>query len=196
MAQNRMNQVAQQELDITCKNRELASVIMSSVPMFEDGHFVGAFAMFSDITALRETEKRFRKIFEEAAIGMSLVDLEGRLLDVNPAFLKMLGYEKHEVVRKHFQGLPPSGRCPEKRQAVSKNWAKGKRDSYSRENRYLHKDNRVVWGQVTVSLLRSSRRRPAVCHRHGRGYYPTGKRRRKISAPIRSSSNRWLRSCP
>ncbi|MDP1761501.1 MAG: PAS domain S-box protein, partial [Deltaproteobacteria bacterium] len=72
MAQNRMNRVAQQELDITCKNQELASVIMSSVPLFEDGQFVGAFAMFSDITALRETEKRFRKIFEEAAIGMSL----------------------------------------------------------------------------------------------------------------------------
>ena len=35
-----------------------------------------------------------------------------------------------------------------------KELGKGIRDSYSRENRYLHKDNRVVWGQVTVSLLR------------------------------------------
>ena len=64
------NNVAQQELEIICKNRGLAAVIMSSVPLFEDGQFSGAFAMFSDVTALRETEKRFRKIFEEAAIGM------------------------------------------------------------------------------------------------------------------------------
>ena len=41
MAQNRMDKVAQQELDIMCKNRELASVIMSSVPLFEDGHLSG-----------------------------------------------------------------------------------------------------------------------------------------------------------
>ena len=155
MAQNRMNKVAQQELDITCRNQELASVIMSSVPLFEDGHFVGAFAMFSDITALRETEKRFRKIFEEAAIGMTLGDLNGRLLDANPAFLKMLGYEKHEVVQKHFKDFlhPEDGL---KSVRLFQELGKGSRDSYSRENRYLHKDNRVVWGQVTVSLLRAA----------------------------------------
>ena len=154
MSQNRMNNVAQQELDITCRNLELASVIMSSVPLFEDGHFVGAFAMFSDITALRETEKRFRKIFEEAAIGMTLGDLNGRLLDVNPAFLKMLGYEKHEVVQKHFKDFlhPEDGL---KSVRLFQELGKGTRDSYSRENRYLHKDKRVVWGQVTVSLLRA-----------------------------------------
>ena len=155
MAQNRMNHVAQQELDITCKNRELASVIMSSVPLFEDGHFVGAFAMFSDITALRETEKRFRKIFEEAAIGMCLVDMEGRLLDVNPALLKMLGYDKDEVVQKDFKDfLHPEDALTSAK--LFKELGKGARDSYSRENRYLHKDNRVVWGQVTVSLLRGA----------------------------------------
>jgi PAS domain S-box-containing protein len=154
MAQNRMDNVAQQELDITCKNQELASVIMSSVPLFEDGRFVGAFAMFSDITALRETEKRFRKIFEEAAIGMSLGDLNGRLLDVNPAFLKMLGYEKHEVINKYFNDFlhPEDGLKSVK---LFQELGKGSRDSYSRENRYLHKDKRVVWGQVTVSLLRA-----------------------------------------
>ena len=135
------------------QERGLASVIMSSVPLFEDGHFVGAFAMFSDITALRETEQRFRKIFEEAAIGMSLGDLSGRLLDVNPAFLKMLGYHKDEVVQKDFKDfLHPDDAAPSAK--LFKELAKGTRDSYSRENRYLHKDNRVVWGQVTVSLLR------------------------------------------
>ena len=155
MAQNRMNQVAQQELDIVCQNRGLASVIMSSVPMFEEGRFTGAFAMFSDITALRETEKRFRKIFAEAAHGMSLVDLDGHILDVNPALLKMLGYHKDEMVGKSFKVLL----VPEdaaKNTRLFKELCEGKRDSYSRESRYRHKDNRVVWGQVTVSLLRTA----------------------------------------
>jgi PAS domain S-box-containing protein len=155
MAQNRQNQVAQQELDITSANHGLASVIMSSVPMFEDGHFAGAFAMFSDITALRETEKRFRKIFEEAAHGMSLVDMDGSILDVNPALLKMLGFEKNEVVGKSFQALLLPEDAP-KNALLFKELYEGKRDSYSRESRYRHKDNRLVWGQVTVSLLRGT----------------------------------------
>ncbi len=155
MAQNRMHRVAQQELDITSQNRGLASVIMSSVPMIEDGEFAGAFAMFSDITTLRETEKRFRKIFEEAAHGMSLVDMEGNILDVNPAFLKMLGFHKAEVVGKSFQALLLAEDAG-KNARLFKELCEGNRDSFSRENRFRHKDNRVVWGQVTVSLLRAA----------------------------------------
>jgi PAS domain S-box-containing protein len=155
MAQNRMHQVAQQELEITSRDRGLASVIMSSVPMIEDGHFAGAFAMFSDITALRETEKRFRKIFEEAAHGMSVVDMEGNIMDVNPAFLKMLGFKKQEVVGKSFKALLLSEDAG-KSSKLFKELCEGIRDSFSRETRYRHKDNRVVWGQVTVSLLRAA----------------------------------------
>ena len=155
MAENRMNRVAQQELDITSQTRGLASVIISSVPMFEDGHFTGAFAMISDITALRETEKRFRKIFEEAAHGMSLVDMEGHIQDVNPALLKMLGFNKPELVGKSFKVLLfPEDAMRNGR--LYKELCEGKRDSYTREARYRHKDNRIVWGQVTVSLLRST----------------------------------------
>ena len=155
MAQNRKNNVAQQELDITCQNQGLASVIMSSVPLFEDGNFVGAFAMFSDITALRETEERFRKIFEEAAIGMCLVDMEGNLLDANPALLKMLGYTHEELLQKPVKDLVHPGDAKASVRMFTE-LGQGKQDSYSRENRYLHKDGEVVWGQVTVSLLRDA----------------------------------------
>lgn len=153
LARNKKNRVAQQELEITCKNRGVAAVIMSSVPLFENGEFIGAFAMFSDITALRETEKRFRKIFEEAAIGMSLVDMEGYLLDSNPALQQMLGYTKEELYRRSHQDFTH----PEDVQTsirMFQELGEGKRDSYTREQRYLRKDGREVWGQVTVSLLR------------------------------------------
>ena len=155
LAQNRKNLVTQQELEVACTNRGTAAVIMSSVPLFEDGQFVGAFAMFSDITALRETEQRFRKIFEEAAIGMSLVDLGGFILDTNPALEHMLGYSKEESCRMtlkeitHPQDLSVTTK-------LFKELAAGRRDSYSREQRYLRKDGQVVWGQVTVSILRGA----------------------------------------
>jgi PAS domain S-box-containing protein len=155
LVRNKRNQVAQQELEITCKNRGLASVLMSSVPLFENGQFVGAFAMFSDITALRETERRFRKVFEEAAIGMALMDMDGNLLDSNPALQKMLGYSKDELHRlsykeyTHPKDIPTSAR-------LFKELAEGKRDAYTREKRYIRKDGRLVWGQVTVSMLRDA----------------------------------------
>jgi PAS domain S-box-containing protein len=155
IAQNKKNNVAQQEVEITCKNRGVASVIMSSVPLFEDGQYIGAFAMFSDVTALRETERRFRKIFEEAAIGMSLIDMEGRLLDSNFALQSMLGYRKEDLYRRPFADFT-HGDDLVASTAFFKELVAGKRDSYTREQRYLRTDGQVVWGQETVSLLRDA----------------------------------------
>ena len=52
--------------------------------------------------ALRESEERFRTIFEKAAMGIGLTDLEGRILSVNPTFLRMLGYAGEELTGKSF----------------------------------------------------------------------------------------------
>ena len=159
LEENRKNSVAQQELEILCKNRGVAAVLMSSVPLFENAQFSGAFAMFSDITALRETEKRFRKIFEEAATGMCLVDMEGFILDSNPALLELLGYSKEEMFKKSFKDLTHPDDIPESI-SLFQELARGNRESYTREKRYICKDGQIVWGQVTVSILRGPRREP------------------------------------
>jgi PAS domain S-box-containing protein len=153
--ENRKNSVALQEIEVICKNRGVAFLIMSSVPLFENGSFTGAFAMFSDITALRETEKRFQKIFEDAAIGMALVDMEGILLDSNPALARMLACLKEDLYRKPFIHLT----APEDQELHAlrfKELAEGKRDSYRMEKRFLRKDGGVMWGQLNVSLVRGA----------------------------------------
>lgn len=155
LAENRKNSVAQQELEITCKNRGLAAVIMSSVPLFEDGQFIGAFAMFSDITQLRETERRFRKMFEEAVVGMCLVDMGGYLLDSNPALQAMLGFSREELYRTSFTALShPADQ--EESPALFRELVEGSRDAYRLEKRFIRKDGQVVWGQLTVSLVRGA----------------------------------------
>jgi PAS domain S-box-containing protein len=159
LEENCQNRVAQQELEISCKHHGVAAVLMSSVPLFENGKFSGAFAMFSDITALRETEKRFRKIFEEAASGMCLVDMEGYILDSNPALLEMLGYKKEEMFKKSFKDLTHPDDLPESL-GLFQELARENRESYTGERRYLRKDGQIVWGQVTVSILRGPRREP------------------------------------
>jgi PAS domain S-box-containing protein len=153
--ENRKNNVAQQEIEIICKNQGVAALIMSSVPLFENGGFSGAFAMFSDVTALRETEKRFQKIFEDAAIGMSLVDMEGQLLDSNPAMARMVAYDKDELYRKPFINLSH----PEDQESHAQlfhDLAEGRSDSYRMEKRFLRKDGEFVWGQLTVSTVRGA----------------------------------------
>jgi PAS domain S-box-containing protein len=85
--------------------------------------------------------------------------MEGYLLDSNPALLEMLGYKKEEMFEKSFKDLTHPDDLPETN-GLFQELAKGNRDSYTGEKRYLRKDGQIVWGQVTVSVLRGPRREP------------------------------------
>ncbi len=69
LAQNKKGQVAQQELELLTPAREPVAVIMSSVPIIEEGHFVGAFAMLNDITALKKMERQLIQQQKLEAVG-------------------------------------------------------------------------------------------------------------------------------
>jgi PAS domain S-box-containing protein len=100
--------------------------------------------------ALRESEARLRAIFEGAANGISLVDVTGRIVQVNNAFCDMLGYTEVELRDRTFLQLTHPDDA-----ALSWNVFEelidGRRDHYQIEKRYLHKDGQVVWGWLTVS---------------------------------------------
>src|SRR3569832_366247 len=53
--------------------------------------------------ALRQSEARFRLIFEDAAIGIGLANVAGQLVATNPAFQQMLGYSQSELQGMHLQ---------------------------------------------------------------------------------------------
>jgi PAS domain S-box-containing protein len=69
LAQNREGQVVQQELEIISKNRGPVAVIMSSVPLMENGRLLGTFAMFSDISEKKAMEKQIWQHQKMEAIG-------------------------------------------------------------------------------------------------------------------------------
>ncbi len=109
--------------------------------------------------ALRESEARFRATFSSAAIGIVLVDLEGRPVETNPAIARMLGYTRAELRGMVFTAVTHPD-------DVSTDWAlfeslvAGQREAYQMEKRYLHKEGHVVWGNLTVSLVRDGRGTP------------------------------------
>ena len=62
----------------------------------KDGKVVGASGLARDITAQRESETRFTELFETLQEGVYFCDPAGSLLDVNPAMVRMLGYDHRE----------------------------------------------------------------------------------------------------
>jgi diguanylate cyclase (GGDEF)-like protein/PAS domain S-box-containing protein len=102
--------------------------------------------------ALRESEARFRAMFDRAAIGMALVNAEGRLLESNPALREMLGYSDEELRGMHFADLTHPEDVVEDAASFEELVA-GDIDRFRLEKRYVRKDGRLLWGCLTSSSV-------------------------------------------
>lgn len=102
-------------------------------------------------SALRESERRFRNTFENAAVGMSHVGLDGRFLRVNQKFCNMVGYSREELSGKTFHEITWPEDLEADLQRVDR-LIKGEIESVTIEKRYIHKDGRIVWVNLTGSL--------------------------------------------
>jgi diguanylate cyclase (GGDEF)-like protein/PAS domain S-box-containing protein len=112
--------------------------------------------------ALKQSETRFRLIFENAAIGIVLADITGQLVATNRAFQQMLGYSQNELSGMHFtEFTPPESITVEG--TLYQEMVAGIRDFYQLEKRYLSKGGQLMWGQLTVSLVRDAEGKPQFC---------------------------------
>ena len=104
-------------------------------------------------------EARYRAVFASAAIGIALVDLAGRLVEGNPALLRMLGYGGDELCGVPFPAVTHPGDVLAD-QHLYDELVLGRRDYYELEKRYLRKDGQIAWGHLTVSLIRDATGKP------------------------------------
>ncbi|MDQ3913159.1 MAG: PAS domain S-box protein, partial [Actinomycetota bacterium] len=103
--------------------------------------------------ALRESEEWFRATFEQAAVGIAHNALNGSWLRVNQRLCDILGYSREELLGRTFQGITyPDDLDTDLEQ--SRRLLSGEISTYSMEKRYIKKDGSVVWGNLTVSLVR------------------------------------------
>jgi diguanylate cyclase (GGDEF)-like protein/PAS domain S-box-containing protein len=108
---------------------------------------------------LQESESRFRGACNAAAIGMALVDLQGRWLEVNPALCQILGYLEREIIGTTFQSITHPDDLDADLGLVAQ-LIERKIENYSLHKRYFHKDGYIVWALLTVSLVCDSEDRP------------------------------------
>jgi PAS domain S-box-containing protein len=102
--------------------------------------------------AREESEERFRSLFAQASIGIALETMEGRILEVNPAFSAMLGYSSKEMTALNCARIShPEDEQIEK--GLFEELRQGLRTSYTVEKRFYRKNGSQMWGQVSVSLL-------------------------------------------
>ena len=108
---------------------------------------------------LRESEARFRAVFERAALGIGLIDLQGRFLSVNNAFLEMLGYGEAELRGKLMSELT---HADDRKRSLElfREVATGRRESYRIEKRFQRKNGQYSWCRLTASLVQDPEGQP------------------------------------
>jgi len=105
--------------------------------------------------ALAAAEERFTATFEQAAVGIAHVGIDGKWLNVNRRCCEIVGYSKEELTRLTFGDITHPD-------DLDTDWAQvralldGERSSYSMEKRYFTASKQLVWVNLTVALVLKS----------------------------------------
>lgn len=101
----------------------------------------------------RESEGRFRSIFENAAAGMAMVSPTGRFLQVNPQMCRYLGYESEELLMLDIQTITH----PDDSDFILelyRDLLEGRRVAFDCDKRCVRRDGSIVWGHASVTGVR------------------------------------------
>lgn len=127
-----------------------------------DGTVTGALGSGVDVTEQRlaearllESETRFRSTFDNAAVGIAHVGLDGSWLRVNQRLCDIFGYTREELLETTFQDITHPDDI-EQDTLLAGRLARGEIASYSMEKRYLRSDGTVVWTSLTGSAHRAA----------------------------------------
>ncbi len=131
------------------------------IPIIDDeGNVQEWVGVHTDITdrkqaelAIIESEERFRSTFEQAAVGIAHVGLDGRWLTFNQKLCEIIGYTRSELLNSKFQDITYPEDLPTNLDYIRQLLA-GEIQTYTMEKRYIHKLGRIVWANLTVSLRR------------------------------------------
>jgi PAS domain S-box-containing protein len=131
----------------------------------ENNEIVGATAFARNITerkraelALKESEEKFRNLFEHSPVGKSMTSVDGTI-NVNKSFCKILGYSEDELKARNWRDISHHDDIP-KTNDIVKSLLDGKTESARWEKRYLHKSGKTVFTDIITYLQRDNSGKP------------------------------------
>ncbi|MBD2083949.1 PAS domain S-box protein [Trichocoleus sp. ST-U3] len=144
-----------------CKNDRELWVFARTSPLFgENGQFQGAIGIFTDISNRRqvqeartESDRFFQATFNQAAVGIAHVSIDGQWLLVNQKLCDIVGYTPEELRERTFQDITHPDDLNADLEHVRQMLA-SEIQTYSIEKRSIRKDGSQVWINLTVSLVR------------------------------------------
>jgi two-component system, sensor histidine kinase and response regulator len=128
-------------------------LVISCLRSVREMHFIA-----NRTAALEASEQNFRQIFEEAPIGMAVVGLDDRYMQVNASFCDMVGYSEQDLITRTTSEITHDDDTEE-----SKQLAQGLLNGtarYSVEKRYVRKDGEVLWATRTACVIRDESGKP------------------------------------
>ena len=105
--------------------------------------------------ALRDSEDRYRATFQQAAIGIAHMDVDGRYLRVNEHLCRLLGYSRQELLERRLRDVLWAEDLAISQDQMTRMIAGGL-ERFEAEQRFVRKDGTLVWLRRTVSLVRNA----------------------------------------
>ena len=148
----------QERFRVAGKNGEILWIFGHARVFRDSDNSVRLVGVNMDVTdwvhALAASEERFSATFEQAAVGIAHVGVDGSWLNVNRRCLEIVGYPKDELLKLTFADIThPDDLATD--WGLVRELLSGARTTYSMEKRYFTKDGRLVWVNLTVSLVRT-----------------------------------------
>ena len=103
--------------------------------------------------AFRESEERFRRIFEDVPLGMAMADPYFHFVRANAAFCRMTGYGEKELAALTFKDITHPDDLAADTEAMNA-LLRGGLPAHRAEKRFVRKDKEIIWVEATVSALR------------------------------------------
>ncbi len=151
---------------VTKQGREFLTLMHNFVLNFDDKSNALLVGIATDITELSRvsgdlaaSEEKFRKIFENSPLGIVIVDLDFKFINVSPYGCKMWGYTKKELLKKTFADITHPDEA-ERDLLQVRRVIKGEIPSYKVDKRYIKKDGSILWGTIAVSVVRNAEGQP------------------------------------
>jgi diguanylate cyclase (GGDEF)-like protein/PAS domain S-box-containing protein len=111
------------------------------------------------LTVADDRGRLIKSAFENTAVGMAVVGLDLKYIDINKAYGDIVGYTREELFQiTHKDFIHPEDRELDTPYALE--LSAGKIDSFRSIKRYIHKEGHIVWAEATVSIVRDEKGKP------------------------------------